>query len=176
MKVYQAASPDYLLKLLDGRRLRLEKLVPSLRGLQTKSQLPEAEMYEGINGLKNMCFKLIEDTSPGDDFLFFGFACSNPEYERAVYKFYREYTFMRVERGLRLRGIAHESMRPLFVEHQWPHKNIRFVTFPTLNNMSICNNRVIIVPWEDTQTSFLITSKSFAENCRAYFEDVWKAK
>ena len=175
MKVYQAASPDYLLKLLDGRRQRLEKLLPALKALQSHSQLPEAEIYEGMNGLKNMCFKLIEGVSPGDDFLFFGFACANKEYEQAVYKFYREYTYMRVERGLKLRGIAHESMREKFVSNDWPHSNIRFVKFPTLNNISICNNKVIIVPWEETQISFLISSKSFADNCRDYFENVWKA-
>ncbi|MBN8548147.1 MAG: hypothetical protein J0M12_02405 [Deltaproteobacteria bacterium] len=175
MKVYQAAPPDFLLKLLDNRRQRLERLVPSLQSLQNKSQVPEAEIYEGMNGLKNMCFKLIEDTTPGDDFLFFGFACPNKEYEQAVYAFYREYTYMRVERGLKLRGIAHESMRKKFVENDWPHSNIRFVQFPTLNNMSICKNKVIIVPWEETQTSFLISSKSFADNCRDYFENVWKA-
>lgn len=175
MKVYQAAAPDYLLKLLDGRRQRLVNLLPSLARLQNQSQLPEAEIYEGMNGLKNMCFKLIEDVGTGEDFLFFGFACPNKEYEQAVYEFYREYTFMRVERGLKLRGIAHESMRQKFVSNNWPHSNIRFVKFPTLNNISICRNKVIIVPWEETQTSFLISSKSFADNCRAYFENVWNA-
>lgn len=173
IKVYHANHPRQLLQLADERKARLEKLVTKLEALHGDTQAPEAEIYEGLTGLKNMCYKLIEDAVPGDDFLFFGFASSNEEYEKMVYKFYREYTDVRLQRGLVLRGIAHVDMRPRFVENDWPHRNIRFVNFPTLNNISICRNKVIIVPWEESQVSFLITSSSFAENCRNYFNAVW---
>jgi hypothetical protein len=173
IKIFQAAEPQSLLRLVDERRQRLQAVLPQLEALRNKAQMPEAEIYEGMHGLRNMCFKLIENTKKGDNFLFFGFSCSNSQWEQQVYQFYREYTFIRLDRGLKIRGIAHESMKPRFIEHSWPHTNIRFVPFPTLRNMSICNNRVIIVPWEETQTSFLITSNSFAQNCLDYFNEVW---
>ena len=175
MKVYQAAEPRFLLQLADQRKQRLEELVPRLEHLGSRGQLPEAEIYEGVTGLKNMCLKLIEDAAPGDDFLFFGFSSRNEEYEREVYEFYREYTLIRQQRRLVLRGIAHESMRKRFEEYKWPHSNVRYVSYPTLINISICNNRVIIVPWEDAKVSFLITSPPFAENCRSYFNAVWSS-
>jgi len=174
MKIYQAADPQSLLRLMDERRQRLQSVIPQLEALRSKVKMPEAEIYEGMHGLRNMCFKLIEGVKKGDDFLFFGFACKDQEWEGLVYEFYREYTFIRLDRGLRIRGIAHVDMRPRFVEHKWPHSSIRFVPFPALRNMSICNDRVMIVPWEETQTSFLITSKSFAQNCRDYFNEVWE--
>lgn len=173
LKVYQAASPSYLLSMMDERRQKIEALLPYLNSVRSKGSLPEAEVYEGLNGLKNMCYKLIEQSQPGDEFLFFAFSSKNPAHEEAVYGFYREYTAIRMQRGLKLRGIAHESRRARFKEHKWPHENIRFVDFPTLKSMSICGDRVIIVPWEETQTSFLITSSSFASNCRDYFNEVW---
>lgn len=174
LKIYRAADPASLLRRMDERREKLESLLPQLLALQNQATLPEAEIYEGMNGLRNMCFKLIEDAKPGDDFLFFAFSSGKEEHEREVYEFYRDYTVTRVERGLKLRGIAHEKLRARFTEFQWPHTNIRFVNFPTLKNMSICRERVIIVPWEETQTSFLITSSSFARTCREYFNEVWE--
>lgn len=174
LKIYRAADPNSLLRRMDERREKLHSVIPQLLALQNQATLPEAEIYEGLNGLKNMCFKLIENTQRGDDFLFFAFSSRNEEYEKQVYEFYREYTGIRVERGLKLRGISHEKLRHRFTEFQWPHSNIRFVNFPTLKNISICRERVIIVPWEETQTSFLITSSSFARTCREYFNEVWE--
>lgn len=121
-----------------------------------------------------MCYKLIEDVKKNDDFLFFGFQCNNKTWEKEVYKFYREYSDIRISRGLKLKGVANISLKQMFVKHSWPHSNIKFVNYPTLINMSICNNRVIIVPWRDKQVSFLITSEAFAENCREYFFEIYK--
>lgn len=174
MKLYQAAPPSRLLELQRNRTERLEKFVERLE-LDTPSRdLPEAEIYEGINGLRNMCFKLIEDAVPGDEFLFFGFASDNPEFERAVYTFYREYTDIRLQRGLVLRGVAHESMRVRFKENKWPHKNIRFVETPIVQGISLCRDKVIIVAWKDSQVSFLLRNNSFKENLRDYFYLLWE--
>lgn len=173
IRVYQAVDPRNLLRMLDSRRQEVAATLPALMALHNPEILPEAEIYEGMIGLQNMCLKLIEDSKPGDEFLFFGFCSNNKEFESEVYQYYREYTDIRMNRGLVLRGIAHESMRQRFAENLWPHSNIKFVSYPTLKNISICNNKVIIVPWENTKTSFLITSKSFTDNCREYFNEVW---
>lgn len=173
IKVYQAVDPRNLLRMMDNHRQDIVNTLPSLMSLYNPEIHPEAEIYEGMNGLRNMCLKLIEDTKPGDEFLFFGFCSNNKKFESEVYQYYREYTDIRMNRELSIRGIAHESMRSRFIENSWPHSSIRFVSYPTLKNISICNNKVIIVPWENTMTSFLITSKSFAENCKEYFNEVW---
>lgn len=175
IKIYQPASPERLMQIADSRRIRLQALIPQLQGMQKELDLPEAEIYEGLNGLRNMCFKLIENAEQGDDFLFFGFSCTNKIWEKDVYKFYREYSDIRLGRGLKLKGIAHQNMHKRFVDNKWPHSNIRFVNYPTLVNMSVCRNRVIIVPWKDKQVSFLITSQAFADNIRDYFGEAWKA-
>lgn len=172
-KLYQAVSPSRLLELQADRTERLQSFVAELSTRVPDRALPEAEIYDGLVGLRNMCFKLIEDTEPGDEFLFFGFASPNMEYEQQVYAFYREYTDVRTKRGLLLKGVAPESRRQRFIENKWPHKNIRFVRHPIVQNMSICRDKVILVPWRDAQVSFLIRSSSFADNLRDYFYSLW---
>jgi sugar-specific transcriptional regulator TrmB len=174
VKIYQANDPSYLLSLEDQKRRRLEALVPQLTAMRKPFDLPEAEIYQGITGLRNMCYKLIEDSKPGEEFLFFGFNSSKPEYLKQVYEFYREYSDYRISRGLKIKGIANKDNQKQFSEFKWPHTNLLFVDFPITQNISIFRNRVIIVPWEETQTSFLITSSSLAENFRNYFYSIWK--
>jgi sugar-specific transcriptional regulator TrmB len=175
VKMYQANDPKYLLNLADEKRKRLESLVPELEKIRKNFDLPEAEIYQGLTGLKNMCYKLIEDSKPGEDFLFFGFDSTNPIYLEQVYNFYREYAEYRLSRGLVLKGIAHEKNKKEFIKNKWPHKNIKFVPFPIIENISIFRNKIIIVPWEHSQTSFLITSDSLAENFRRYFFSIWES-
>jgi len=175
VKIYQANDPRYLLNLADEKRKRLENLVPELEKIRMQFDLPEAEIYHGLTGLKNMCYKLIEDCNAGEDFLFFGFDSSNETYLNQVYKFYREYADYRLSRGLILKGVSHEKNKRQFIENKWPHTNIKFVKYPIIQNISIFRNRIIMVPWEHAQTSFLITSESLAENFKTYFYSIWNA-
>lgn len=175
VKVYQAIPPARLLELQAHRTERLQKFVSALETELPQRDLPEAEIYEGITGLRNMCFKMIEDAEPGDEFLFFGFDSPNPEYVRKVYAFYREFTDVRLERGLIIKGVARESMRGNYDLNHWPHRNIRFVSFPITQNISICRDKVIIVPWLHAESSFFIRSESFARNLSEYFYSLWNA-
>jgi len=175
IKTYAAVEPRRLIEIAEQKRRKLEEIIPSLSALRETAPPPQAEVYEGVTGLKNMCFSLIQDAKPGDEYLFLGFSSSNQEYQEDVYTFYREFTTSRLERGLILRGIAHESSREIFRSYRWPHKNIRFVSFPIIQNLSVCGDKAIIVPWNETRTSFLITSRSFTDNLRAYFNAIWAA-
>jgi sugar-specific transcriptional regulator TrmB len=175
IRIYQAVPPARLLQIADERRTALAELVPKLESSRKKSNAPEAEIFEGMRGLRSMCLKLIEGVAQGSEFLFFAFHVNNEEWEREVYKFYREYTEIRLQRGLRIRGVAHENHRAHFLANRWPHRDIRFVDFPILKSISVCANRTIIVPWEEAQVSFLIRSSSYADNLRDYFNQVWHA-
>jgi len=172
-KTYMAVDPTRLIEMADEQRRRLEDLVPALRSLRETAPAPQAEVYEGTAGLKNMCYSLIEDAKPGDEYLFLGFASPNQVLQDEVYTFYREFTEVRLSRGLALRGVAHESMRSIFKAYRWPHRNIRFVSFPILQNISLCGDKAIIVPWNEVRTSFLITSRAFTDNLREYFNNIW---
>ncbi len=134
VKLYQANDPKYLLNLADEKRKRLEKIIPKLASLREEFDLPEAEIYQGMTGLKNMCYKLIEDAEKNDEFLFFAFNSTNVSYLKQVYDFYREYTDTRSERGIVIKGIASANTKQSFKENNWPHDNIQFVNFPIIQS------------------------------------------
>lgn len=173
IKVYQPANPRELLRLFDERRSELEKILPLLEARRKQVVSEEAEVYEGLNGLKNMCFKLIDDTSPGDLFLFFAFRTPYETHLDDVYAFYREYAEIRMRRGLVLLGIAPRTYQEVFRAHDWPHHNIVYVDIPTLHNLSICNDKVIFTPWDQQKISFLVSSKPLADDMRRYFFSIW---
>ncbi len=174
IKVYQVVDPRQLVAILEQRKSALQNIMPALLAMKGTGTAPQAEVYEGLSGLRSMCFRFIEDAEPDDEYLFLGFSSSNAIFEEEVYTFYREFSEVRINRGLKLRGVAHETMRKNFDKHEWPHRNIRYVQYPILKGISICRNKAIIVPWDQTRVSFLISSDSFANNLRDYFGELWK--
>lgn len=173
IKEYSAADPRNFLRWIDDRRHRFEDLLPHLLERQAVRERQEAEVFEGLRGFKGMAFKFIEDAQAGDEYLFFAFYTPIEQRDREVYTFYRDFTEERKKRGIKIRGIAHESRRPLFEELGFDTSTLVFVTFPTVQNVSIFRNRIILTPWQYHPVGFLITSRQVADNFRDYFNSIW---
>ena len=88
-----------------------------------------------------------------------------------VFRFYEDFEKERLAREIIVRGIAPESVRRRLGRRR--HENILFVKFPTLQNLSVFRNKVIMTPWDERQVSFLITSSELAANYRQYFYSIW---
>ncbi len=172
-KLYYPTEPKNLISIFDHRKTKLEILTKELSKIHQRVKLPEAEVYKGLTGLKNMCYQLIDQVKKGDEFLFFAFINSNAQFEDEVYDFYREYTVLRKERGIVLKGIAHSSLKQRFTEYKRPYPDLLFVDYPTLQNMSVFQNSVIFTPWDSSKLSFKITSQPLANNLRSYFNSIW---
>ena len=175
VRQYQAADPRNLLRFIEEKKQRCEALLPELLAKQHIAERQEAEVVEGIRGFRALCYKLIEEAAPGDDYLFFAFITASGEQETEVMQFYEQFRVDRLRRGLQLKGIAHASLREYFVKHKYDLETIRFVDFPMLQNISICQNKIIFTPWDDRRVSFLVTSRQLAENFRSYFYSVWNS-
>lgn len=171
---YQSCDPRQILQLLEDRKRRFEQHLPELLARQKVTERQEAEVFEGLTGLKVMLYKFIEDTEAGDDYLFFAFMTQGGSHDKEVNAFYRDFRSDRIRRGLKIRGIAHQSVKERFREVSYDYQDVLFVDFPTLQNVSICRNRVIFTPWDDRQISFMITSQQLAANYRQYFYSIWK--
>ncbi len=176
VKQYQAADPRTIIRFVEEKKQRCEALLPELLAKQNVAEHQEAEVFDGMNGFRAMCYKLIEDAQPGDDYLFFAFITPSGTYETEVMSFYEQFRIDRLRRGLQLKGIAHSGLRSYFIKHKFDLDSIRFVDFPMLQNISVCRDKVIFTPWQDRRVSFLITSRQLAENFRSYFYSVWDSK
>ncbi len=173
VRYYQAKDPRNILRFVDEKRRQLDLLIPSLVAKQRPQERQEAEVFEGISGLKTMLYQVIEDAMSGDEYLFFSFYTPDEKAYDEVFEFYHEFEQDRLRRGLVVRGIAPKSIQPRLRGRA--AGSILLVDFPTIQNLSIFRNKVIMTPWEDRQISFLITSSQLAENFRAYFYSIWHA-
>jgi len=173
VKHYHATDPRNIIQWIEEKKHKFQELLPQLVAKQERVERQEAEVFEGFRGFKALCYKFIEDAEPGDEYLFFAFITKNEAIDREVYEFYREFGEDRRRRGIKIKGVAHESRRELFKELNYDINQIAFVDFPTLQNVSIFRNQIILTPWEDKQVAFLLTSYQVAQNFRTYFYSIW---
>ncbi len=173
IKHYSATDPKNIVQWIEDKKFRFQQILPQLLAKQERVERQEAEVFEGFRGFKALCYKFIEDAEPGDEYLFFAFITPNEELDRMVYEFYTEFYGDRVRRGIKMRGVAHESRRELFKSLNYDIKQIVFVNYPTIQNVSVFRNKIILTPWQDKQVAFLITSSQVAENFRTHFNSIW---
>lgn len=169
---YLASDPRTIVKFVEEKKQQLEQLLPALSAKQKKLERQEAQVFEGFAGFKAMLYEFIEDAERGDEYLFFSFYTPLEQDYQEVFKFYENFEQERLERGIVVKGVAPESVRGRMGKRKF--ENIVFVKFPTLQNLSIFRNRVIMTPWDERQISFLVTSSQLAENYRQYFYSIWR--
>tara|TARA_Y100000034_G_C6760139_1_gene338488 strand:+ start:52 stop:774 length:723 start_codon:yes stop_codon:yes gene_type:complete len=169
---YQASDPETVLKFIQEKENRFQKMLPQLKLLQKPIEKQEAEIFEGFKGFKNMVYEFIKGGKKGDEYLFFSFYAKNPDDYEDLYNFYGDFAKEREKLGIIIKGIAPKNRKDKFKGRNI--KNILFVDFPIPLNISIFNNKVIFTPWEDKKVSFLINSRQLAESFRQYFYSIWK--
>lgn len=174
VKYYDACDPRSLIRTIEEKKTRFEAILPQLLAKQETQERNEAEVFEGIQGLKAMLYQAIEDGVPGDEYLFFAFITNNQQYNDEVFKFYQQFQIERDQRGLVVKGIAPDGSREIFKRNMRDTRNVLFVNFPTLQNISVFRNRVMMTPWEERPVSFLITSRQLADSFRNYFFSIWR--
>lgn len=173
-RIYTAKNPEQILKFIDEKRKKLEVLLPQLIAKQKPIEKQEAEVFVGLPGFKSMMYQFIEDAKKGDEFLFFAFHTKDKTIAKDAYDFYREFELTRQNIGVVSKGISPAELKPLFAEGHW--KNLLYVDFPVLSNISIFKNKIIMTPWENKIISFMITSEQLADNYKEYFYSIWNKK
>ena len=78
----------------------------------------------------------------------------------------------RKEAGFHIKGIASKDMIP-YLKKRPKFLNMRYTSLPFPENMSIVENNVFIVSWEEKPVSFLIKSKQIADSYRRLFNQIW---
>jgi sugar-specific transcriptional regulator TrmB len=171
IKHYQATDPKNLLKIIDDKKRILEEMLPVLLARQRPGEKQVAEIYEGFKGFKAMQYEFIKGAKKDDEYLFFSFYAKNPDDFENVYNFYNKFSMERKKLGIIDKGIV-----PSDIKNKLKGRNIRnllFVDFPVLTNISVFRDKVILTPWEDSQISFLIQSRQLADSFRQYFYSIW---
>jgi len=179
-KFFTPVPPTRLNDFLDKKEQELQKnrnvlksLIPTLRRTKFLGAEQEAEIFEGIRGMKTAYERLLEDHTKKDHLLFFYI------YDKLQFKrhdlFFKQIFHYYWKLGLKLRGVSTKNYKkskyfeksPKFIE-------LRFVDFPLPSMVDIYQDKTLFTSWGEKPLAYLIHSKEVSDNFRKYFETVWK--
>lgn len=170
-RIYHAADPRMLLERLDQQKTRLKSFLNEVAARRKKSARNEAQVFHGLGGFKAAHFEMIDGLRKGSEWLFLSFKSLDSSVMTEVHQFYAEFEGERSHRGITVRGVAPKSWAPYYQGRK--RSSILLVDVPMLHNINICADRVILTPWDDGETTFLIFSHDLAAHFKNYFNDIW---
>jgi len=170
IKQYQAAPPKEILHFIDEQRKEFIEVLPELEVKQKfAKEKQQAEIFVGIRGIMAMLNTIIDESKAGDDYFFF--ATNIEERNEEIQEFFTRYDIKRKERGLHIRGLAPKSVKHLFAGRS--ALKMKFPDFPIPSDITVCDDKVALIAWEDKPVGYLIRSKQIYTIYRKFFEDIW---
>lgn len=178
---YNAVSPENLRSLVEDRKDKLEKILPSLnRKFTSRVPAEEAYIYRGIEGQKNVWRDVL---ATGENSYFIGAknAWSDPRLSEHRAEFFKganrkKITFIQL--------FAHElkQKRPDFVKEFPGQLKYRFLPkeYPTDSAIHVFGDYVItyhglfVDKLADGVVFFVIRSKRLADDYRTWFRYMWE--
>lgn len=170
---YYPQDPKTIITIIEKKKNKFEQLLPEILAKQKIIEKNEAKIFKGLKGLKSALYEMIDDAKEGDEYLFFSFFTENPDDFNEVYDFYKEFEKDRERFGITIKGVSPASIKDKFAGRKT--ENFVFVDFPIPLNISIFRDKVLMTPWEEEQTTFLLYSRQLAESFRSYFYSIWGA-
>ncbi|VVB66347.1 HTH-type sugar sensing transcriptional regulator TrmBL1 [Candidatus Gugararchaeum adminiculabundum] len=185
VKYFSAAPPSRLLDFLRKKEEDIEanyqevkKLVPELEGeYQVEHLGQEAEVFEGLEGLKNGREKMLRDMKSGDETYYFGVPLS--AYDK-MERYYREWNSRRIKKKIIAYTLFTDDARDYpYVKEKLKHRHtlVRFLPkgVRTYAWAEIYGDTVVIVMNYKKPMSIMITNKYVAESYKQYFHILWNA-
>jgi sugar-specific transcriptional regulator TrmB len=170
-KTYQAVDPRVILKIHEEKEKKFKEIIPDLLAMQTLTrEKPIVKVFQGLRGLKSMYDEFIEDSKKGDQYFFY--SADIPLLNEDMVKFYAQRDAKRKEKRLVVKGLSREGTRDFFKNRK--HLQVRYTKFPLPSSMNLCNDKMIIVNWQDKPSGILIKSKQIVESHIKFFKEIWK--
>lgn len=171
MKIYQTVDPNIILKEYKEKEQRFEGIIPKLKSMQNLvNEKQQAEIYEDTKGVIAMLNELIQDAKPNDIYYFFAMDVS--EQNKEIQKFFERYDIKRKEKKLVVKGLARKELKSLFEKRKYLH--VKYTNFPIPSNISICNDKMVLVSWGEKPTGILIRSRQIIKSQIEFFNEIWK--
>lgn len=171
IKIYQAVEPKLILEGYKEKEKKFQEVLPKLESIHKFTEEKQiAEIYEGTKGVITMLNELIEEAKPNDTYYFFAVDVSGLNKE--IQNFFERYDIKRKAKKLIVKGLARKELKPLFEKRKY--LNVRYVDFPIPSNISICNDKMVLISWGEKPNGILIKSKQIIEGEKRFFEELWK--
>jgi sugar-specific transcriptional regulator TrmB len=178
---FNAAPPsrilDYLQEKEDALKKQKEefkKKIPLFENLHNnKSLMQEAEVYEGMDGIKNVRELALNSMSAGETMYYFGNPASGHEY---VLGYWDDWNKRRVSKKISAKIIYNQDAKA-YGERRKKMKYTQVRYLPKKGQthawIEIYRDTIAIVMKYKTPMSIVINNKLVAESFKTYFEILW---
>ncbi len=183
-RIFSVAEPsrflDFLRKKEEDIKFQqdeIKKILPSLeQEYELQSVKQEAEVFEGLEGLKNAREKYLKDMGKGNSIYFFG--VSSSAYHR-MEAYYNDWNDRRIKKGIKSYTVfTEDARRHPYVKEKMKHKYtyLRFLPREILTHAwtEIYGDTVVIAINYKKPMSIVIHNKYVAESYKQYFDLLWK--
>jgi len=170
--LYEASDPSFLMNLLDAKREKIDRLMPSIRLMQ-KSVKAESvfNTYKGPDSFISILYHFLEFKNP---ILVYG--APKKAYDLLRFRidaFHKE----RIKRKIIMKHIYNfEAMERIREIKNMPFTYAKYLPqlFDSQVSTNICGDEVIFVVWKPPIKVMQIKDKDMVEAYRNYFEILWK--
>ncbi|MBI4448240.1 hypothetical protein HY643_04615 [Candidatus Woesearchaeota archaeon] len=180
-KHFQAADPDRLIDFMKKRENELHeeteaiaKILPVLKQEKKPKEANNAEIFEGISGIKTVYELMLRETPPNQTILILG---APKEAGERLDAYFDNFNKRRIEKNVHLKIIlnhSHPREKKLKSIKKTQVKIFpKNVTTPAWVN--IFGNYVATFSLTDKPIVFLLQSKKTAESYKQYFGLMWKS-
>ena len=178
---FQAAHPRRILDFMEKREQELkiqhrsfEKAIPFFEGLIGQKELTkEAEVYEGMEGIKNVRETALKDMKPGSIMYYFGVPASAYEHMKG---YWDDWNARRVKKKIYAWILYNQDAKTFGeIRRKMPFTKVKY--FPKVGPsnawIEIYGDRVAIAMKYQTPMSIVIDNKLVAESFKTYFNIFW---
>ncbi len=171
-RIYQASNPKHILDYIEEKKNQFQKILPELLQKQKISkEKPVAATFEGIRGIKELLFELLE--AGGKEHHTFG---STKESLMLGDAFWINYHKQRAKKGIKAKLMFNESLKFWKAEKKYPKSEVKYtqVGFEPLTETIIRNDKIGIIIWTEKPIGVLIHNKIAAGSYDKFFQMLWK--
>lgn len=170
-KHYQAANPKHIVDFINEKKERFEEILPELLLKQKLArEKPQAELFQGVKGVKELLYVLLE--ACGTDHNTFG---STIKSLMLGEEWWISYHKKRAQLGIHARLLFNESLKTWKAEKKYPDSELRYTKagFEPLTETIIRNDKVGIIIWTEKPIGIVIHNKIAAESYNNFFRFMW---
>lgn len=173
-RIFLAEDPQKLDKLIDKKKSSLSEIMPMLKSMyNTKGTKPKVSYYEGLEGIKEVYWKTLEDG--GKEIL--GIVAEDV-FEFLGEDFAERYIEKRTKLQIEARVIASdvEKMIDYKKKDSKFNRETRLISkekFPFSIEINVIKNKVAFMSFKE-KMGVIVESTAIAENMRLLFELAWQ--
>ena len=173
-KVYSSVNPKLIIDFIDDKKKKYESILPELLAKQNTAKIkPEATIFRGIRGIKELLSYMIENKKSE----YFSYGGSLAQQEKLEDYFWEQFHKKRIKNKINSKIIFQPSLRKWgeilnkksFTQIKFTRKELE-----PLQETIICGRKIAIIIYTEKPYGFLIEDSIVSNSYKKFFEILWQ--